>query len=279
MAMSLICGFSRCTAISRLRSSASFTASSSVSCDDGPRGGCGRRRLAVAASLVGVCGARPNLGGLLASVPECALPMPPAAAPAPTRVRRQRRERRGEHPDQSVPCHHRVSSSTLIALARLRSGAPASTCRVRSSNLRQLLRRQHLVHVQQHQRPHLVECGARRFDLVDLPDDSASSAFASIMLDSSASCLSSSSLPCRSCGAWTERRCRCGRLIGGQADLFLELIGLPPGERLCADRARPVPVRTVWQAPADPSPASCVKPLKQLKERLLSGIRRGRCCI
>ena len=93
--------------------------------------------------------------------------------------------------------------------------------------------------MQQHQRPHLVQAGARGFDLIDLPDDLR---LFGVRVDHLRELglevieLFAAGAQLRNCGL--KDRIDPGTLIRRQADLFLEFVVLPPSERLCAKRGR-----------------------------------------
>src|SRR5438093_4970277 len=160
MAMSLICGFSRWTEMSRFRSSANFTASSSVSCTtgrDSPVAGwrtsaaIGGRPVWLVASLIS--------SRMRASVICCA-----GALPAMPKTNMDART--------LIDCF-RVIADALRLLPVVAAAAPVVPFPVfvQLVQLDPLLGREHLPDMQELKRAHFVQVTSDRFHAIDLLDD------------------------------------------------------------------------------------------------------------
>src|SRR5580765_5506202 len=241
IAMSLISGLRRWTAMSRLRSSANATASSSVRRTTG--------RVSAAAAATGCCApASPvdarSAASLISSLsrasdicPACAGFATPISARTVIAVARVEMCRFRVIANS---LHVRGRSTRLLVLGvTLRPPVILVPLFVQLVQLHPLLGAEHLPHAQQHQRACLVEVGADALDLVDLPrhhrlvgvrrDQARELRLLLVQLH----LLLTEESDCGLKDAFNSRR-----LLGGEAQILLELRVVPPREakRLSVNR-------------------------------------------
>ena len=120
---------------------------------------------------------------------------------------------------------------------------------------RALLRRQHLAHVEQHQRPHLVQLCACGLDAVHLLRDLR---LVDVLIDEArqfglvAVQFLATFAQLGECGL--KDAVDAGALLGGEPEVLLELLGLPPRKRrLCAKRGGERQQEESGREPADRS--------------------------